>query len=130
MATPNSFVEAEEQLLRDWDEQHIFERSVAQRSASPVFSFYDGPPFANGLPHYGHMLASTIKDTVNRNWAMRGYAVARTFGWDCHGLPVENAVEKELGIKSKKEIEALAATPAESIAKFNAACRASVLRTR
>ncbi len=125
---PQSFVEAEEKQLAEWEEQRIFQRSLEQRADAPVFSFYDGPPFANGLPHYGHMLASVIKDTVNRYWTMRGYRVARTFGWDCHGLPVENAVEKELGTKSKREIEALAATPADSIALFNAACRASVLR--
>ena len=128
MATPQSFVEAEEKLLVDWDEQRVFQRSLEQRAKAPVFSFYDGPPFANGLPHYGHMLASVIKDTVTRYWTMRGYAVARTFGWDCHGLPVENEVEQQLGIKTKGGIEQLAATPAESIAQFNAACRTSVFR--
>ena len=128
MAMPQSFVEAEEKLLAEWEERKIFQRSLAQRAEAPVFSFYDGPPFANGLPHYGHMLASVIKDTVTRYWTMRGYRVARTFGWDCHGLPVENEVEKQLGVGSKAGIEKLAASPAESIAQFNAACRASVLR--
>lgn len=128
MATPQSFVEAEEKLLAEWEEQRVFQRSLQRRAGAPVFSFYDGPPFANGLPHYGHMLASVIKDTVTRYWTMRGYAVARTFGWDCHGLPVENEVEKQLGVGSKREIEQLQATPAASIAQFNAACRASVFR--
>jgi isoleucyl-tRNA synthetase len=84
--------------------------------------FYDGPPFATGLPHFGHFVPGTIKDIIPRYKAMRGYKVERRFGWDCHGLPVENLIEKELGLDSKTDIERY------GIAKFNEACRASVLR--
>ena len=84
--------------------------------------FYDGPPFATGLPHYGHLLAGTIKDVVPRYWAMHGYSVERRFGWDCHGLPIESLVEDELDVHGRAEIEAL------GVPKFNAACRAGVLR--
>lgn len=128
MATPESFVKAEEQLLELWEQNHIFKRSVLQRQEAPAFSFFDGPPFANGLPHYGHMLASVLKDTVTRYWTMRGFKVERTFGWDCHGLPVETEVEKQLKIKSKSQIEKLDSTPALSIAKFGQLCRASVFK--
>jgi isoleucyl-tRNA synthetase len=88
----------------------------------PEFVFYDGPPFATGLPHYGHLLAGTIKDVIPRYWAMNGYAVERRFGWDCHGLPIESLVEDQLGVHGRAEIEAL------GVPKFNAACRAGVLR--
>ena len=88
----------------------------------PEFVFYDGPPFATGLPHYGHLLAGTIKDVVPRYWAMNGYAVERRFGWDCHGLPIESLVEDQLNVHGRVEIEAL------GVPKFNAACRAGVLR--
>lgn len=88
----------------------------------PEFVFYDGPPFATGLPHYGHLLAGTIKDVIPRYWAMNGYAVERRFGWDCHGLPIESLVEDELNVHGRAEIEAL------GVPNFNAACRAGVLR--
>src|SRR5690606_28489836 len=91
-------------------------------SDRPAFVFYDGPPFATGLPHYGHILPGTIKDIVPRYQTMLGYAVERRFGWDCHGLPIESLVENELGVHGKAEIEAY------GIDKFNAACRAGVLR--
>src|SRR4030043_1841259 len=94
----------EEKVIKFWEDNKIFEKSIKQRQGAPVFSFYDGPPFASGSPHYGHILASTLKDTVTRYWTMRGYKVERTVGWDCHGLPVENLIEKELKLKSKKEI--------------------------
>ena len=113
----------EEEVLSYWDETHAFERSVSERDPSKPYVFYDGPPFATGLPHYGHLLASTAKDVVPRYWTMKGYRVERTWGWDCHGLPIENMIEAELGLKGgKKGIEAL------GIDKFNAACRASILR--
>jgi isoleucyl-tRNA synthetase len=113
----------EEEVLNYWDETHAFERSVTERDASKPYVFYDGPPFATGLPHYGHLLASTAKDVVPRYWTMKGYKVERTWGWDCHGVPIENMIEGELGLKGgKKGIEAL------GIDKFNAACRASILR--
>ncbi|MDD2731962.1 MAG: isoleucine--tRNA ligase [Candidatus Pacebacteria bacterium] len=117
-----SFVEIEEKILKFWGENRIFEKSISQRKNSSKFSFYDGPPFATGKPHYGHILATTIKDTVLRYQTMRGYNVSRRVGWDCHGLPVENLIEKELGFKNKREIEKF------GIGKFNQACRASVFR--
>ncbi len=109
-------------ILKFWDKKRIFFKSIKQRKGSRFFSFYDGPPFASGPPHYGHILATTIKDTVLRYWTMRGFRVERRVGWDCHGLPVENLIEKELGLKTKKDIEKL------GIKKFNAACQASVFR--
>jgi len=112
----------EQKILKFWDRKKIFEKSIRQRKGRPFFSFYDGPPFASGPPHYGHILATTIKDAVLRYWTMRGYQVPRRVGWDCHGLPVENLIEKELGLKNKKEIEKL------GIEKFNKACQVSVFR--
>ncbi|MBP9670162.1 isoleucine--tRNA ligase [Candidatus Woesebacteria bacterium] len=113
----------EEEVLNYWDDVHAFERSVSERPSNKPYVFYDGPPFATGLPHYGHLLASTAKDVVPRYWTMKGYRVERTWGWDCHGVPIENMIEGELGLKGgKKGIEEL------GIDKFNAACRASILR--
>jgi len=106
-----------------FDGQNAFEHSVSMRSADKAYVFYDGPPFATGMPHYGHLLASTIKDVVPRYWTMKGYRVNRVWGWDCHGLPIENMIEKQLDIKGgKKGIEEL------GIDNFNAACRLEVLR--
>ncbi|MDP3793222.1 MAG: isoleucine--tRNA ligase, partial [Candidatus Uhrbacteria bacterium] len=99
---------------------HIFERSIEERPENKGFVFYDGPPFATGLPHYGHLLQSTIKDVVPRYWTMKGFRVPRRWGWDCHGLPIENLVEQNLKFVSKKEIEAY------GIEKFNETCRLSV----
>ncbi len=90
--------------------------------AAPEFVFFDGPPFATGLPHYGHLLAGTIKDVIPRYWAMNGYRVGRRFGWDCHGLPIESLIEDQLDVHGRAEIEAL------GVPEFNAACRAGVLR--
>ena len=112
----------EQQVLKLWDEEQTFAKSLKNRKDAKRYSFYDGPPYATGSPHYGHILQTTIKDAVTRYWTMRGFRVDRRVGWDCHGLPVENLVEQELGIKNKKEIEAL------GVEKFNAACRASVFR--
>ena len=92
-----SFPQLEERVIELWRTQGTFKRSVEQRPKEREFVFYDGPPFATGLPHYGHLVASTIKDIVPRYWAMRGYRVERRFGWDTHGLPVEMEIEKELG---------------------------------
>jgi isoleucyl-tRNA synthetase len=110
----------EEEILAFWGENKIFEKAEAK--GKEEFVFYDGPPFATGLPHYGHILAGTIKDAIPRYQTMRGKKVFRRWGWDCHGLPVENVVEKELGLKIKKDIEAL------GIEKFNQAARKEVLR--
>lgn len=119
---PN-FPEMEESILNFWQKTHAFEQSVEQRDPSKSYVFYDGPPFATGLPHYGHLLASTTKDVIPRYWTMKGYRVERVWGWDCHGLPIENMIEKKLEIKGgKKGIEEL------GIDKFNAACRSEVMR--
>lgn len=113
----------EEKILEYWDKQKVFERSVEQRSAEKSYVFYDGPPFATGLPHYGHLLSSIIKDVVPRFWTMKGYRVERRWGWDCHGIPIENMIEQELDLKGgKKGIEDY------GIANFNSACRAAILR--
>lgn len=118
-----SLPDFEEQVLDYWDESDTFMRSILERNKDKTYVFYDGPPFATGLPHYGHILASTIKDVVPRYWTMKGYRVKRVWGWDCHGIPIENMIEKELRLKGgKKGIEAL------GIDKFNAACRAAIFR--
>ena len=117
-----SFPKMEESILRFWDENEIFQKSISNREGSDEFVFYDGPPFATGLPHYGHILAGTIKDIIPRYQTMKGRKVERRFGWDCHGLPVEYEMEKELGISGKTQIEEF------GIAKFNEACRGIVLR--
>jgi len=111
----------EEKILKFWRENKIFEKTLKKQSPKGSFVFYDGPPFATGTPHYGHIVASLIKDIVPRYWTMQGYYVERKWGWDCHGLPVENIVEKELGLKSKKDIEKI------GIDKFNETCRSKVL---
>ena len=116
------FPKQEEEVLKFWEDNKIFEKSLSQREGAEDFVFYDGPPFATGLPHFGHLIPSTIKDIIPRYQTMKGKKVERRFGWDCHGLPVENLIEKELGLNSKHEIEEY------GIAKFNDACRASVLR--
>lgn len=116
------FPKQEEDVLQFWKENGTFKKSVSQREGCEEFVFYDGPPFATGLPHFGHFIPSTIKDIVPRYQTMKGKKVERRFGWDCHGLPVENLIEKELGLNSKHEIEQY------GIEKFNDACKASVLR--
>lgn len=115
--------ETEHKVLDFWDETKAFKKSIESRNEKKRFVFYDGPPFATGLPHYGHILASTIKDVVPRYWTMKGYQVDRVWGWDCHGLPIENIIEKELDLKGgKKGIEEM------GIDKFNAACRSAIFR--
>jgi len=118
--------EVERRVLDFWQADETFEASVEQRPAgdngSNEFVFYDGPPFANGLPHYGHLLTGYVKDVVPRYQTMKGRRVERRFGWDCHGLPAEVEAEKQLGLSTKAEILAL------GVDKFNAACRDSVLR--
>lgn len=115
-----SFPNMEEEILKFWKQNKTFEKSVEKNKKDYIF--YDGPPFATGLPHYGHLLAGTLKDVVPRFWTMRGYRIERKWGWDCHGLPVENEVEKELGLKSKTEIEEY------GVDKFNEYCRKIVLK--
>lgn len=112
----------EEDLLAIWEKENTFELSVSTRKGQPLFSFYDGPPFANGQPHWGSMMTTVLKDAVARYKTMRGYYVPRRFGWDCHGLPPEMLAEKELGVSGKKAIQEY------GVAKFNNYCRQSVLR--
>lgn len=114
------FSQIEQEVLKFWQENQIFQKSLQNRHKE--FVFYDGPPFANGLPHYGHILTGYIKDTVARFKTMCGYRIERRFGWDCHGLPAEMAAQKELQVSSKKEIENY------GIDKFNAHCRQSVMK--
>lgn len=117
-----SFPNMEEGILEFWQKHKIFEKSIQQRDGCEEYVFYDGPPFATGLPHFGHFVPGTIKDIIPRYKAMRGKKVERRFGWDCHGLPVEYEMEKELGISGKRQIEEY------GIARFNEACRSIVLR--
>jgi isoleucyl-tRNA synthetase len=117
-----SFPDMEEAVLSFWNENAIFEKSVEQRAGAPQFVFYDGPPFATGLPHFGHFVPGTIKDIIPRYQTMKGKRVERRFGWDCHGLPVEYEMEKELGISGASQIEEY------GVAEFNEACRGIVLR--
>lgn len=122
-ATPEvSFDALDETVLAFWQENKIFERSVDQRPIEESYVFYDGPPFATGLPHYGHIMTSIIKDVVPRFFTMKGRRVERRFGWDCHGVPVEFEMEKELGLGGRADIEEM------GIANFNEACRGIVLR--
>ena len=116
------FPKMEEGILEFWQKQKIFDKSIRQREGREEYVFYDGPPFATGLPHFGHFVPGTIKDIIPRYKAMRGLKVERRFGWDCHGLPVEYEMEKELGISGKRQIEEY------GIARFNEACRSIVLR--
>jgi isoleucyl-tRNA synthetase len=116
-----SFPDMEENVLNFWDKSGIFEKSLTKEAPRGEFVFYDGPPFATGTPHYGHLVGSIMKDVIPRYQTMRGYRVERKWGWDCHGLPIENIVEKQLGTKTKKEIEDI------GISKFNELCRSNVM---
>jgi len=113
--------EIEKKILEFWKKNKIFEKSLKKKSPKGDFVFYDGPPFATGTPHYGHLVASLMKDIVPRYWTMQGYHVERRWGWDCHGLPIENIVEEEMGSRSKKDIEKI------GIERFNETCRSKVL---
>ncbi len=117
------FARIERAVLDFWQQHQVFERSVAQRpGGSNEYVFYDGPPFANGLPHYGHLLTGYVKDVIPRYQTMRGRKVERRFGWDCHGLPAEMEVEKELGLQGRKSVQDF------GVARFNDFCRESVMR--
>ena len=118
----SSFPVMEQEVLDYWAQDNTFAESIEQRDGAEEYVFYDGPPFANGLPHYGHLLTGYVKDIVPRYQTMRGKKVARVFGWDCHGLPAELEAEKQLGIKGRQEIEEM------GVAKFNDYCATSVLR--
>lgn len=117
-----SFPDVEQQVLEYWDADGTFAASIDNRAGAEEFVFYDGPPFANGLPHYGHLLTGYVKDLIPRYQTMRGKKVDRRFGWDTHGLPAELEAERQLGITDKSEIETM------GVEKFNDYCRDSVLR--
>src|SRR3990167_425220 len=136
----NPFPKMEEQVLDFWEKNKIFEKSVNNPPGEPRpnpllrkergsyqggkkrdYVFYDGPPFITGLPHYATLLPSIAKDVVPRFWAMKGYRVERVWGWDCHGLPAENQVEKQFGLKDKRDIEKV------GLRKYIEACHASML---
>src|SRR5205823_12220991 len=114
--------EVELEVLNFWEENETFAKTLAKTRQQPPFIFYDGPPFATGLPHYGHLLAGTIKDVVPRYKTMKGFCVPRRFGWDCHGLPIENEIEKAKGLSGAASIEEF------GIARFNEECRSIVQR--
>ena len=116
------FPALELEVLDYWARDDTFRASIARRDGAEEYVFYDGPPFANGLPHYGHLLTGYVKDIVPRYRTMRGNKVERRFGWDTHGLPAELEVERQLGITDKSQIDDM------GIAAFNDACRESVLR--
>jgi len=122
MAEKSERAQREEKILQFWKDNKIFSKTLSQSKGKKEFVFYDGPPFATGLPHYGHILPGTIKDVIPRYKTMCGFHVPRRWGWDCHGLPIENLIETELGLKTKKDIEKF------GIAEFNSKARASVLR--
>lgn len=119
---PFSFPKEEERILSHWEEIDAFHTSLKLNEGKPQFAFYDGPPFATGTPHYGHFLASTVKDIIPRYAAMNGYYVERRFGWDTHGLPVEHEIDKKLGITSKDDVMKM------GIDKYNEECRSIVMR--
>ena len=116
------FVEIEKNVLKFWEEDKTFEKSVHNRDGAAEFVFYDGPPFANGTPHYGHIMVSYVKDVVARFQTMNGKKVERRLGWDCHGLPAEMSAEKQLGVSGRKQIEEY------GVEKFNNFCRSDVLK--
>ncbi|BBJ31955.1 isoleucine--tRNA ligase [Rickettsia asiatica] len=116
------FTSLEREILKFWQDNNIFQKSIDDRNGEPEFIFYDGPPFANGLPHYGHLLTGFIKDVYARYQTVKGKKVERRFGWDCHGLPAEMQSEKELGISGRLAITNF------GIEKFNIHCRASVMK--
>ena len=117
-----SFPKEEEAILAKWRSEQTFERTQKEAEGKQKYVFYDGPPFATGLPHYGHILAGTIKDVVCRYWHQQNYYVERRFGWDCHGLPVEYEIDKTLKINSRMDVLEM------GIAKYNEECRSIVTR--
>ncbi len=117
-----SFPRQEEKVLKLWEELNAFHTQLKRTEGMPEYIFYDGPPFATGLPHYGHILAGTIKDIVTRFQSATGHHVTRRFGWDCHGLPVEFEIDMKLNIKTKQDVLDL------GIANYNDECRSIVMR--
>ena len=113
---PN-FPKEEEGIVQFWKEIDAFQESLRQSLGKPEFTFYDGPPFATGLPHYGHILAGTIKDVITRHFHQRGFHVDRRFGWDCHGVPVEGIIDKKLNIRGRADVLEM------GMDKYNEECR-------
>ncbi len=118
----SAVAQKEQEMLEFWEHYHVFQKSLDKKSTKGDFTFYDGPPFATGLPHFGHMLPGTIKDAIPRYKTMQGYHVRRQWGWDCHGLPIEKLIQEEHGLKTKKDIVDF------GIKKFNQAAKASVFK--
>jgi isoleucyl-tRNA synthetase len=102
-----SFIDAEHAVLKFWESSDVFKQSLAQTESGKPYIFYDGPPFATGLPHHGHLVGSILKDAVPRYFTMKGRYVQRRFGWDCHGLPIEHEIDKALGMSSIEAVEKL-----------------------
>ncbi|MGI9324858.1 MAG: isoleucine--tRNA ligase [Pseudomonadales bacterium] len=117
-----SFVAMEHAILKFWEDKQVFQQSLANTKSKQPYIFYDGPPFATGLPHHGHLVASTIKDVVPRYWTMKGRYVSRRFGWDCHGLPIEHEIDKQLNMSAQQAVEEL------GVGGYNDHCRAIVQR--
>ncbi len=117
-----SFVDMEHAVLRFWSAEEIFQKTLAKTGDKKPYIFYDGPPFATGLPHHGHIVASTIKDIVPRYWTMKGRYVMRRFGWDCHGLPIEHEIDKQLNMSAQQAVAEM------GVAGYNAQCRSIVQR--
>ncbi|MBN20266.1 MAG: isoleucine--tRNA ligase [Bdellovibrionaceae bacterium] len=113
----------EESVLSFWEKEQVFQKTLEQTKDAPFYSFYDGPPFATGLPHYGHILAGLLKDIVPRYWTMRGFHVPRRFGWDCHGVPVEYEINKQMNVTSSAQVR-----EEIGVARYNEACRSIVDR--
>ncbi|BAP58845.1 isoleucine--tRNA ligase [Candidatus Tachikawaea gelatinosa] len=111
------FSEIEKKILKFWENDKIFEKSLKKNQTKKVYSFYDGPPFATGLPHYGHLVASIIKDIIPRYFTMKGYYVSRRWGWDCHGLPIEHEIDKSLGMSANEVVKKI------GITAYNNKCR-------
>ncbi|MGD8830029.1 MAG: isoleucine--tRNA ligase [Pseudomonadales bacterium] len=117
-----AFVDMEHEILGYWEDRDVFQRSLDNTRGKKPYIFYDGPPFATGLPHHGHIVASTIKDIVPRYWTMKGRYVIRRFGWDCHGLPIEHEIDKKLNMSAQQAVEEM------GVAGYNDQCRAIVQR--
>ncbi len=117
-----SFVQTEHAVLQFWRDNNVFQRSLEQTKNCVPYIFYDGPPFATGLPHHGHLVGSTLKDIIPRYYTMQGYYVQRRFGWDCHGLPIEHEIDKKLGMSAQQAVEQF------GIKAYNDECRGIVQR--
>jgi isoleucyl-tRNA synthetase len=117
-----SFPDEEKKVMNYWDDIDAFQKQLEMTKDCPKFTFYDGPPFATGLPHYGHILVGAIKDTVTRYATQNGKHVPRRFGWDCHGLPIEYEIDKKLGVESKADYAKI------GLKNYNDECRGIVMR--